>query len=155
MKEMVDGVWRLVKRKRPQTYDVSTSPKFRPLQMKKQLRKTKETSELDLNIGEFLCCSWKSEFVFKNWNLLSKIGVCSLKMESVFENRSLFSEIGVWTSEFAFQKSEFAFKKSEAVCLRNRTLKIGVLLKLRPRLCAFFSHVGSTLRRGFRGYMQR
>ena len=76
---MFDGVWRLIKRKRPQTYDVSTSPKFRPLQMKKQLRKTKETSELD----------------FKNWNLFSKIGVCSLKMEFVFENQSLLSKIGV------------------------------------------------------------
>lgn len=100
--------------------------------------------------------------VLENRSLFSKTGICFpksefvlLKMESVFENRSLFSEIGVWTSEFAFQKSEFAFKKSEAVCLQNRTLKIGVLLKLRPRLCAFFSHVGSTLRRGFRGYMQR
>ena len=73
MTEMFDGVWRLIKRKRPQTYDVSTSPKFRPLQMKKQLRTTKETSELDLKIGEFFL-------------LFLKIGVCFQKLEFVFEN---------------------------------------------------------------------
>lgn len=92
MTEMFDGVWRLIKRKRPQTYDVSTSPKFRPLQMKKQLLKTKETSELDLKIGEFFC------------QLFLKIGVCFQKLEFVFENRSLFSKSGV-----CFRKPEFAF----------------------------------------------
>ena len=34
---MFDGVWRLIKRKRPQTYDVSTSPKFRPIDYLPQL----------------------------------------------------------------------------------------------------------------------
>lgn len=61
--------------------------------------------------------------------LFLKIGVCFQKLEFVFENRNLLS-------------------KRRRFVLQNHSLKIGVLLKLRPRLCAFFSHVGSTLRRG-------
>lgn len=131
---MFDGVWRLIKRKRTQTYDVSTSPQFRPLQMKNQLRETKETSELDLKISEFF-------FFVENWGLFSKSGVCFRKPEFEhrslpFKNRSL--KIGV-----CFRKSEFAIKNRRWFVLQNRCLNIGLSLKLRPRLWRIQAEVSS------------
>lgn len=121
--------WRmgLIKRKRTQTDDVSTSPQFRPLQMKNQLRETKETSELDLKISEFF--------------FSLKIGVCFLKVE--FEHRSLPFKNQKLKIGVCFRKSEFAIKNRRWFVLQSRCLNIGLSLKLRPRLWRIQTEVSS------------